>query len=140
MGKPLSLDLRARIVGAVQRGEGSWEEIAGVFGVGVATVNRLVRRHRQTGSVQPEPHGGGMPRRVDEVGEAVIKELLGERPDLTQAELAVLFEAETGRSVSRSSIARTLTRMGFTRKKSPSSRASRRARRPRRREPTSSKP
>jgi len=35
-----------------------------MFGVGVATVNRLLRRKRETGDVLPKPRGGNNPRRV----------------------------------------------------------------------------
>src|SRR5947208_3321840 len=60
MAGPLSNDLRERIIAAWQsRQYGSWEQIADTFRVGRATVDRLIRRFRMTGSVDPAPHGGG---------------------------------------------------------------------------------
>jgi transposase len=55
------LDLRSRVIAASQSGDhGSWEELAATFRIGRATVNRLIRRFRETGSVEPAPHGGGL--------------------------------------------------------------------------------
>jgi hypothetical protein len=55
----LPKELRRRIIEAWQAGEGTWEQLAARFKVGVATVDRLVALFRATGSVEPRPHGGG---------------------------------------------------------------------------------
>ena len=55
----LSLDLRRRIIDAYDNGEGTQARLARRFKVGKATVERLVRLRRETGSVEPRPHGGG---------------------------------------------------------------------------------
>ena len=56
---PYSQDLRKRILDTVERGEESFRQIARRFLVSFSFVTRLVQRHRSTGSLQPEPHGGG---------------------------------------------------------------------------------
>lgn len=62
----LSLDLRRRIVEAYTTGRsGTYETTAQLFGVGRATVSRLLRRKRETGDVQHKPRGGNNPRRVE---------------------------------------------------------------------------
>src|SRR2546422_1411389 len=62
----ISLDLRRRIVEAYHSGRtATYEATASMFDVGVATVNRLLRRKRETGDVMPKPRGGNNPRRVD---------------------------------------------------------------------------
>lgn len=62
----IGLELRKRIVEAYDSGlSGTYEETAELFGVGRATVSRLLRRHRETGDVQPLPIGGNYPRQID---------------------------------------------------------------------------
>lgn len=62
----LSIDLRRRVVEAYQAGRsGTYDLTAALFGLGRATVSRLLRRQRETGDVQYKPKGGNNPRRVD---------------------------------------------------------------------------
>ena len=58
MGRPYSLDLRERVVGAVEEKGLSRRRAAARFGVGVSTVIAWVRRFRETGSVAPGQMGG----------------------------------------------------------------------------------
>jgi len=51
MGKPYSVDLRERVVAAVESGGLSCHRAAEQFGVGVSTAINWVKRWRQTGSV-----------------------------------------------------------------------------------------
>jgi transposase len=67
MGRPYSLDLRERVVAAVEKGGLSRRQAAAQFGVGVSTVIRWVDRSRQTGSVAPRKMGGHRPKAI--VGE-----------------------------------------------------------------------
>src|SRR5882672_10339936 len=53
MGKPYSMDLRKRVVAAVETGGLSCHQAAAQFGVGVSTAIVWVRRLRETGSVAP---------------------------------------------------------------------------------------
>ena len=57
--KPLSNDLRERILDAVDNREGSRRKIAARFCVNISTITRLLQLRRQTGSFEPRPHGGG---------------------------------------------------------------------------------
>ena len=96
--KPLSIDLRKRIVEAFEQGEGSRSTLAARFGVGEATVQRLLRLKRTTGSLQPKPSGGST-------------------PIVSQDELAQRFEQETGQTISQPTVSRVLKRLEITRKK-----------------------
>ena len=58
MGKPYSMDLRERVVAAVDKGGLSCHRAAAQFGVGVNTAILWVRRFRETGSVAPGQMGG----------------------------------------------------------------------------------
>ncbi len=63
--KPYSNDLRERAATAVDHHEGSLRQIARRFRIGLTTLSRWLRQRRQTGSLDPEPHGGGRPKAVD---------------------------------------------------------------------------
>jgi transposase len=56
MVRPLSEDLRRRVVGRVEAGH-SVREVAETFGVSAASVVRWSQRKRQTGTVAAKPMG-----------------------------------------------------------------------------------
>jgi len=124
MPEPLSVDLRERIVAAHARGGMTRQEVADLFQVGRATVSRLVRRFKDTGSVVPDPHGGGRAKRLSADDEEKLLVFVTERPDATIPELVVGLAERAGVRVSTSTMSRALARMGFTRKKSRWSRPS----------------
>ncbi|CAM3173531.1 hypothetical protein G4177_26215 [Corallococcus sp. ZKHCc1 1396] len=116
MGYGHSLDLRERIIQARQDGE-SQAELSWRFLVGYATVRRYLGQWEKTGRIGPKPPGGGMPRCIQAQGEAVLRQLLMERPDFTDEKLQRLYAQRTGASVSAATVNRTVRRLGLTRKK-----------------------
>ncbi len=64
MGKPYSMDLRERVVSAVEEGGLSRRQAADRFGVGISTAINWVRRFRATGSVAPGQMGGHKPKKI----------------------------------------------------------------------------
>lgn len=64
MGRAYSIDLRERVVAAVETGGLSCHRAAAQFGVGVSTAIRWVERLRNTGSVAPSKIGGYKPRAI----------------------------------------------------------------------------
>ena len=64
MGKPYSVDLRERVVAAVEHGGMSCRRAAAQFGVGISTAINWVRRFRETGSVAPGQMGGHRPKSI----------------------------------------------------------------------------
>ena len=58
MTRPYSLDLRERLVAAVEQERLSRHQAAWRFGVAVSTAVHWVRRYRATGSVAPSKVGG----------------------------------------------------------------------------------
>ncbi len=117
MPAPLSFDLRRRVVQAYQNGEGTYEELATRFGIGRATVDRVLRRERETGSAAAKPTGGSKPK-LDEDDMESIHFILLEQPDITLAALAERFVHDGGaEGVTRMTLWRALDRLGLTRKK-----------------------
>lgn len=114
--KPLSPDLRLRIIDAYENQEGTQADLAARFKVGQASVERLVRLKRETGSIEPRPHAGGTPPRITEDDRARLIEDFEREPDLRQADLAERF-TEEGRPLSQQAVSRGLRRLGITRKK-----------------------
>jgi transposase len=85
--RPLSIDLRTRIVATVELGEHSLRELVELFAVDLSTIVRLLQLYRRTGSVEPKPHGGGAVPKLDAQAVARLLELVGEQPDATLLEL-----------------------------------------------------
>lgn len=110
-----SLDLRQRIVGAINRG-GSRTEVARQFEVAVRTVDRYVRQARETGDLTPRPLPG-RPRRLSPTDEGQVIQLLREQPAATLPEYCERLAATTGTVVSPATMSRTIARLGWTRKK-----------------------
>lgn len=116
----ISPDLRRRAVEAYERGDGSIPAVAARFAVGVSSLNRWLRRKRETGSVERLPRSGGNPRRVSPAGEAMLRVWLDEDPSVPQHELATRLADAGEAAVSQQTVGRTLARMALTHKKSHS--------------------
>jgi transposase len=80
-----SLDLRLRIVRAVERGS-SIRAAARRFAVSPSAAIKLMQRVRTTGSAAPARYGGHR-RPLLEAYEADLKQLVEATPDITLAEL-----------------------------------------------------
>ena len=113
--KPYSEDLRVRVVDAVDRGLAR-NEVAGVFGVSLPTIKRWLRRRRQTGGLAPTPVPGAA--RVKTVGlAAALPERLAAASDATLADHCTWWAESSGQTVSRATMSRAITVVGWTRKK-----------------------
>jgi len=111
--RPISVDLRVRIVTVVEAGEHSLCAVAELFSVDLSTIVRLLQRFRSTGSVQPKAHGGGARPKLDTEAVARLLELVRQQPDATLAEL----RHRLGVACSIMTIFRVLRRHRITRKK-----------------------
>jgi len=81
MVKPLSNDLRRRVVAAVAKGESS-RAVALRFGVAASSVVKWSQRYRATGSVKPSQMGGHRKRVLEPHGD-FIRERIRQTPHLT---------------------------------------------------------
>lgn len=104
------LALRRRIVEAYERDEGTYFELAQRFGVGEATVYRLVKLKRERGDVKI-----GSPRGISEEELPVFVELVRQSPGATLEQIKQAWVARTHHELSLSSIARALHRAGISR-------------------------
>ena len=90
MARPYSLDLRERVVAAVESGR-TVRDVASSFGVSVSSVVKWSQRYRATGSAAALPMGGRRPFALAAHRGWVLSRL-AEKPDLTlralRAELA----------------------------------------------------
>ena len=112
--KALSLDLRTRIVAAVDAGELTQAEVAGRFSVTPRFVSKLLKQRRERGHIEPLARGGGRARRVDLAGLAAAVEV---QNDITLSELQRSVPAADGGALSRASISHWLIHLGLGRKK-----------------------
>jgi transposase len=64
MARPYSMDLRERVVQAVEQEGLSRRQAADRFGIGIKTAIDWVRRFRETGSMAARPMGGCRPKKI----------------------------------------------------------------------------
>ena len=125
MGQPLSMDLRSRVLAAVDEGA-SCRAAAGRFGVAPSTAIRWVAQRRDTGSFAPRPQGGDKrSQRVEERRDDILS-IWEARKDITLDELRAAL-IKLGLTVSRTSLHRFFVRHSITRKKRLATRLNRTA-------------
>lgn len=117
MGKALSVDLRDRVVGAVEGGL-SRRKAAEWFGVSISSATRWTPLVRATGAVGPRPVGGDKRSGRIEAFAPVILQAVEAQQDITLVELRAML-AERGMAVAVSSLWRFFARRKITVKKSP---------------------
>jgi putative transposase len=123
MAKPLSKDLRERVVMAVVRDGLSGNQAAARFGVAVSTANAWVNRFRQTGSLVPGQIGGHKPATLSGAHrDWLLARCKG--GDFTLRGLVSELAAERGLKVDYVSVWRFVHAEGLTHKKRPSRPAS----------------
>ena len=86
--KAYHTDLRKRIVDAYRKAEGSVRELAVRFKVAPRTVQNYLNLKRETGSVEPRPHGGGSVPKLDDAGVRELRAVVEEKNDRTLDEIA----------------------------------------------------
>ena len=115
MGKPLDLDLRRRVVAAIEAGM-STGEAAKRFSVSKAAAGEWARLKRATGDVLPKPQGSGFGSVLDP-HEAFLLGLIEADKDITLAEMAERLAGVRGMRVVASTIWYWLDRRAMTFKK-----------------------
>ena len=114
MAKPYSLDLRDRVITAIEAGH-SQSAVARLLKIGRRTVVRYVGLWQTTGQVEPKKFGGHKKHKLV-VHADKVKELIKLEPDQTVAELQAKLE-KASIKVSASAINRFLKVSKITYKK-----------------------
>jgi transposase len=115
--KPYPLELRQRIVEAVDQQRGTIAEIAEWFQVSERYVYQLLHLRRTHGGLAPRPHGGGAPAKLDESKRVKLADLTAEFPDATLEELRQLLRRHGRVQVCINTVWRAVQRLDWTRKK-----------------------
>jgi transposase len=123
MGKPLSMDLRERVVDAILGGM-SRRAAAMRFGVSAASAVRWAALQREYGKPAAKRQGGDTRSAATQAKAVRIWALYEAAPDITLAELRAALAAE-GVSIAVSTLWRFFARHHHTRKKRPVMRRSR---------------
>ena len=123
MSKPLSVDLRERVVAAVDGGL-SRRKAAERFGVSISSAIRWTSLRRRTGELRPKRQGGDKRSARIEAHGPLILSLMEARRDITLLELQAAL-ADRGIGAAVSTLWRFFDRHGITLKKRPGTRRSR---------------
>jgi transposase len=116
MSKALSLDLRVRVLAAVEAGA-SHREAGERFGVSAASVSRWRRLAREQGEPRPGPLGGDRRSGRIEAHAQTILALVEAKPDMTLGEIQASL-GERGVAAGIATLWRFLRRHRLTLKKS----------------------
>ncbi len=115
--KAYSIDLRERVVAAVQKGR-SKQEVAETFEVGLASVKRWVARRQQDPEDDLAPRTP--PGQIPSIGPQHVLALtaqLDANPAASAEEHAGLWNEAQGTSLSQWTLGRAIRKLGWTRKK-----------------------
>ena len=117
-----SLDLRERIIRAVEGGEQTKRAVAAQFEVHESFIYKLLRQRREVGHLSPFPHGGGHTAKLQEKQLALLTDLVAQNPDATLDELCTQLHKKARVQVGRTTLWRGLETLDLPRKKRPNGR------------------
>lgn len=120
MKKPISLDLRERIVAAYDEKQGTREEIAKRFRVSLGMVKKLLAQRGRTGDLRARYRYCGRKAQLMPKHGRQMRELVAKEPDLTLEEI----KRRLGLEYTVAAIHWVLAKMGLTYKKRRSMRPS----------------
>jgi transposase len=124
--RPLSQDLRQRIIAARERGEGTGE-VCQRFGVSRKSVERFWSEHCRTGQCRPKKIGGYRQSRLAQ-HDGTLQRWIEATPDLSLAELQHRCQAQLRVSIGITALWHRLRRLGLSYKKNDARRRARPAR------------
>ena len=113
----LSVDLRERVLAACDGGDLTRQEVAADWVVSRSFVQKLLRRRADGRPLAPKPRSGGAAPILEEGDLERLRELVGEKPDRTLAELRLALHESGGPPVSVPTVCRALKKLGLPLKK-----------------------
>ena len=72
--RPLSIDLREKIISVYEEENVSVRKLAKRFHVAKSFIQKLLKQYQQTGDIKPKPQGGNVPPKVQ--GEDLVTAIL----------------------------------------------------------------
>ena len=123
--RPLSQDLRDRIIAARERGAGTGE-VCQRFGVSRKSVERFWKQHCQTGHCQPKQIGGYRRSRLEK-HDRILSRWIAGQPDITLNELQNRCLEQLKVSIGITALWQRLMRLGLSYKKNDARRRTRSA-------------
>ena len=115
--RPLSDDLRERLVKAYTNGEVTYRKLAEGFSVSYSACFQIIKRYRECGNVNPLPFNKGHRSKFGGAEKERLAQLIRSSPDATLDEITRMLHKELGFQVHRTTIGRILRRLNITRKK-----------------------
>jgi transposase len=109
--KPYSIDLRQKVLDAHLKNQTSIREIAEKFGVSDSFVRKLLKRHQETGGIEPKPHSGGASAKLTEEHYVLVESMIAQNNNITLVVLCKQIEAKTGIRVSVPTMCRILQKL-----------------------------
>ena len=116
MAKPLSKELREKIVSAYERGFGTIKKVSEIFGIKPRTVAKYLQIYRENGDLTPKPLPGRPPILTNENLD-IIKKIISLNRDGTLQDFRDKFEVETGIHVAISTMQNACDKLDMNRKK-----------------------
>lgn len=124
--RPLSQDLRMRIVLAREQGAGP-TELCKRFSVSRSSVARLCKQYRRSGHCRPGKIGGHRKSRLAK-HQGRLKDWIGQTPDMTLEELQGQCRRKLGVKIGINALWHRLDKLGLSYKKNDARRRARQAR------------
>ena len=112
--KAYSTDLRQKIIDVYEDESISQRQLAQRFRVATSFIIKLLKQYRETGKIEPKPHGGGKPAQLTLEHHQVLAQLVEATNNATLEQLSEQFEAKVGMRVSRSTMGRAVKRLKLT--------------------------
>jgi transposase len=123
--RPLSQDLRQRIIRAREKGEGTGE-VCQRFGVSRSSVERFWNQHQNTGQCRPQKIGGHRRSRLEK-HEPTLRRWLTRQVDLTLSQLQERCRERLDVRIGINALWHRLDQMGLSYKKNDARRRARSA-------------
>jgi transposase len=115
--KAYSLDLRQKIVDIYTEGKISQRRLAKQFKVAPSFIEKLLRRQREHGTIEPKIRTEQTPTKLNLDQMMVLEKIVADNNDATLDELRKELYQKTGVSISRSTVDRMLSKLNLTLKK-----------------------
>lgn len=112
--KPYSQDLRQKIIEAYYNQEGSQRQIAQRFCVSLSFIQNLLKRYRNSGTLDPRPHGGGQSSKLNPDQMTLLAQLVRENQSLTLEQLCHKLELAIGIKISRATMGRIIKKLNLS--------------------------